>query len=207
MELLKKKAVVFCILLFSGLHSFSQTNEEMQNAFKSSYASEYKGDYQTAITAIQGAYKTDSYECNLRMGWLCYKAARYPASMDYYQKAIGLKQYSVEARLGYIKPAGDAKKYDKVYEMYEQILKIDPYNSIANYWIGVTCYTTKKYDIAAKYFELVVNMYPFDYDGNHMLGWTYLSLGRSAEAKLLFHKALLNRPGDTSAMDGYNKSK
>jgi tetratricopeptide (TPR) repeat protein len=127
--------------------------------------------------------------------------------MDYYQKAIDLKKFSVEARLGYIKPANEAKQYDRSYAKYEEILKIDPYNSTANYWVGVTAYTLKKYDVAAKYFELVVNMYPFDYDGNHMLAWSYLNLGRYAEAKLLFTKALYNRPGDASATDGLSKCK
>jgi tetratricopeptide (TPR) repeat protein len=78
---------------------------------------------------------------------------------------------------------------------------------VANYWVGVNYYTIKKFDIAAKYLELVVNMYPFDYDGNHMLGWTYLNLGRTGEAKLLFEKALLNKPDDASAKEGWNKCK
>ena len=68
-------------------------------------------------------------------------------------------------------------------------------------------YTIKKYDVAAKYFELVVNMYPFDYDSNHMLAWTYLNLGRTDQAKLLFEKALLSRPGDASATGGLMKCK
>lgn len=86
--------------------------------------------------------------------------------------------------------------------MYESILTIDPYNSVANYWVGVSYYSLKKYDIAAKYFELIVNMYPFDYDANHMLAWTYLSLNKINEAKKLFNLALLNRPGDTSVLEG-----
>ena len=127
--------------------------------------------------------------------------------MDYYQKAIDLKQYSVEARLGFVAPANADKKYDKAYQKYEEILKIDPYNSIANYWVGVNYYTIKKYDVAAKYFELVVNMYPFDYDSNHMLGWTYLNLGKADQAKLLFEKALLSKPDDKWAKDGLAKCK
>ena len=113
----------------------------------------------------------------------------------------------VESRLGYIAPAKALKKYTEVYNMYEEILRIDPYNSIANYWVGVTYYNAKKYDLAAKYFELVVNMYPFDYDANHMLAWAYLSLGKAAEAKLLFEKALLYKPTDKSALEGLQKCK
>jgi tetratricopeptide (TPR) repeat protein len=127
--------------------------------------------------------------------------------MQYYQKAIDLKKYSVEARLGFVTPATAAGQFQKSYEKYEEILKIDPYNSTANYWVGVNYYTVKKYDIAAKYFQLVVNMYPFDYDANHMLGWTFLSLGKVEEARLLFEKALLSKPDDTSAKDGLSKCK
>lgn len=207
MEILKKSVIaIVAILLFAG-NATAQTADDMQKAFKASYANEYKANYTGAIADLQKVYKADSYECNLRMGWLQYMARQYNASMDYYQKAIDLKKYSVEARFGYIKPATDAKQYDKSYDKYEEILKIDPYNSVANYWVGVTYYTAKKYDIAAKYFELVVNMYPFDYDANHMLGWTYFSLGKAAEAKVMFAKALLNRPGDASATDGFNKCK
>jgi tetratricopeptide (TPR) repeat protein len=50
-------------------------------------------------------------------------------------------------------------------------------------------------------------MYPFDYDANHMLGWTYLNLGKADQARILFQKALLNRPDDVSAKDGLNKCK
>jgi tetratricopeptide (TPR) repeat protein len=207
MVFLKKITTAVFVLMLASYVGCAQTDDDMQKAFKASYASEYKGDYNGSISALQSGYKADSYECNVRMGWLYYKAKNYGKSMDYYQKAIDDKKYSVEARLGYIKPATEAKKYDKVYDMYEQILKIDPYNSTANYWVGVNYYSVKKYDIAAKYFQLVVNMYPFDYDANHMLAWTFLNLGRTAEAKVLFKKALLNRPGDASATEGLSKIK
>ncbi len=185
----------------------AQTPEQLQKAFKESYASEYKADYNGAISALQKVYKADSYECNLRLGWLNYSLKKYPASMEYYQKAINLKKYSVEARLGYALPASANNQYDKAYEKYEEVLKIDPYNSTANYWVGVNYYYVKKYDVAAKYLELLVNMYPFDYDANHMLAWTYLNLGKNNEAKLLFQKALLYKPDDQSAKDGLAKCK
>ncbi len=207
MEILKKVMIAIgALVLFTGMAA-AQTADEMQKAFKASYTNEYKANYTGAIADIKKVYKADSYECNLRLGWLEYLAKQYPASMDYYQKAIDLKKYSVEARFGYVKPAADAKLYEKTYEKYEEILKIDPYNSIANYWVGVAYYTIKKYDVAAKYFELVVNMYPFDYDATQMLGWSYLSLGKTVEAKILFTKALLNRPGDASATEGLSKCK
>ena len=207
MELLKKMTMVLCAVSMMAVQVIAQSSDEEQKAFKASYTVEYKGDYAGAITALQTGYRADGYESNLRMGWLNYKAKNYAKSMEYYQKAIDGKKYSVEARLGYITAANANKSYDKAYNMYEQILKIDPYNSTANYWVGVYYYNAKKYDIAAKYFELIVNMYPFDYDANHMLAWTDLSLGKMADAKELFKKALLNRPGDASATDGLSKCK
>ncbi len=206
MEILKKSIILSTIILFTFSVN-AQTDEEIQKAFKASYVNEYKANYSGAIADLQKVYKADSYEINLRLGWLQYSSKQYSIAMEYYQKAIDLKKYSVEARFGFIKPANEAKKYDKAYEKYEEILKIDPYNSVANYWVGVYYYNAKKYDIAAKYLELVVNMYPFDYDANTLLGWVYLSLGKSSDAKILFTKALFYKPGDTSASEGLNKCK
>ena len=68
-------------------------------------------------------------------------------------------------------------------------------------------YNRKKYENAIKYFEKLINMYPFDYDANHMLAWSYLNQGRSNDAKIIFNKALLIRPGDASCLDGLSKLK
>lgn len=206
MAFLSKTATIL-VAIFMTTASMAQTQEQQQKAFSESYVSEYKGDYAKAASALQKVYRADSYEANLRLGWLNYNLKKYTVAMDYYQKAIDLKKFSVEARFGYINAADAAKQYDKSYQKYEEILKIDPYNKTANYWVGVNFYTVKKYEQAAKYFELVVNMYPFDYDGNHMLGWTYLFLGRTGDAKILFEKALLYKPADASSKDGLSRCK
>ncbi len=207
MEILRKTILAISAIVCFGITVNAQTAEDIQKAFKASYINEYKTNYSGAIADLQKVYKADSYESNLRLGWLQYLAKQYTTAMDYYQKAIDLKKFSVEARFGYIKPATEAKQYVKAYEKYEEILKIDPYNSSANYWVGISYYGVKKYDIAAKYFELVVNMYPFDYDANHMLAWSYLNQGRSSDAKILFNQALIIKPGDASATEGLAKCK
>ena len=145
MEILKQSIIAVSTIALFSFNATAQSAEEMQKAFKASYANEYKSNYPNAIADLQKVYKADSYESNLRLGWLHYLAKKYSNSMDYYQKAADLKKFSIEARLGYIKPANELKKYDKVYEMYEAILKIDPYNSTANYWVGVYYYGAKKY--------------------------------------------------------------
>lgn len=206
MQVLKR---LFFVAIFSGSLSAvsAQSDAEIQKAFSNSYAAEYKLNYEGAIGALTNIYNANSYMANLRMGWLNYMTKNYTASMNYYQKAMDLKPNSVEAKLGYVKPAAALESWDKVLTQYEAVLKIDDKNTTANYWAGMIYYNRKKYEPAARYFEKLVSLYPFDYDANHMLGWTYLNLGKYAEAKACFNVALMNRPGDASSLDGLSRVK
>jgi tetratricopeptide (TPR) repeat protein len=133
---------------------------------------------------------------------LNYLAKNYAESIQFYTKAIALKPYAIEARFGYIKPLSAIEKWDIVKQQYLEILKIDPQNTLANYWLGVIYYNRKNYTNAVKLFEKIVNLYPLDYDSVIMLGWTKLQLGITPEAKLLFLHALTLRPDDSSALSG-----
>jgi len=205
METLKK--IVAIVLLGIALNSPSnaQTSAELQTAFTESITAEAKGNYTEAVKKITMVYNEKNYECNLRMGWLYYLLQNYTKSENYYKLAVALKPYSIEAKLGYIKPLSILESWDIVLKQYEDILKIDDQNYTANYWSGIINYNRKKFDLAAKHFEKIVNMYPFDYDANHMLAWTYFFQGKKAEAKVLFRQSLLIRPGDVSASDGLVK--
>ena len=77
-------------------------------------------------------------------------------------------------------------------------------NTTANYKLGSIYYGNENYTDALKYFEKVVNLYPFDYSSLLMYAWTNLKLGKTREAKVLFNKVLMNKPGDESATDGLN---
>ncbi len=200
-----RKIMLVAVISAQGILASAQN--DMQKAFSESYTKEYKKEYTGAIAELTKVYDEKSYEINLRLGWLHYENKSYAQSQSHYQKAVNLKPYAIEAKLGLVKPLAVLESWDKVLQQYDEILKIDPQNTTANYWGGVTYYNRKKYETAAKMFERIVNLYPFDYDANHMLGWTYLSLGRSAEAKVLFNKALLSRPADASATSGLAKAK
>ncbi|HSA04943.1 MAG TPA: tetratricopeptide repeat protein, partial [Tenuifilaceae bacterium] len=63
-------------------------------------------------------------------------------------------------------------------------------------------YERKDYKQAYTYFEKVVNLYPWDHDSVLMFAWTNYMLGKTREAKILFHKALLYNPDDASAKEG-----
>ena len=202
METLKKLIVSIIFIFVIVFSATSQDYAKIQDAFDNSYTFEYLGKYSKAIEELKQVYEEDSYEINLRLGWLTYMGGFFTESTAYYQKTIDLKPLSIEARLGYVYPASALGNWESVKTQYEEILKIDPQNSLANYRLGSIYYGNEDYTAALKYFEQVVNLYPFDYDGLLMYAWTNLKLGKYREAEVLFNKVLMNTPNDKSALEG-----
>jgi tetratricopeptide (TPR) repeat protein len=177
-------------------------NSALLNAFRSSYTFEEKGDWTQAANALKKVYDENSYETNLRLGWLLYNGGQHTESTSYYQRAIKNKPMSIEARLGYVLPASVLGHWNQILSVYREILNIDPNHTLTNYRVGSIYYGRKDYKTAERYFEKVVNMYPFDYDTLLMLGWTKYFLGKTGEAKVIFNKVLLYSPSDKSALEG-----
>lgn len=201
METIKTKLVLILMFTF-GLNAISQNQSEWQKAFYNSYDYEKAGRYSVAIQDLKKVYKANDYFVNIRLGWLNYLAKNHKESLKYYNIAVALKPYSIEAKFGCVKPLSAMENWEKVKENYLAILKIDPQNTVANYWLGVIYYNRKDFFNARKLFEKVVNLYPLDYDSVIMLAWTNLNLGKSAEAKILFNHSLTLRPNDSSALNG-----
>ncbi len=190
------------MLLMMRINSAKAQDNSVADAFTQSYYFEKVVNYTSAVASIKKVYDPNSYEINLRLGWLTYNAGLYKESMNYYQVAINLMPVSIEARMGYVNPAAAFGNMNQVMEQYTKILEINPQHSIANYRMGYIYYDKKDYPTAYKYFEKVVNLYPFTYDGLLMFAWTNSQLGKTREAQVLFNKVLLLSPGDKSAMEG-----
>jgi len=201
METLKKILFVTSLTLLFNC-AMAQSTAVVEAAFAKSYVAEKDNDYTAAINTLKAVYKTDSYIMNIRLGWLCYLAKQYTESISYYDKSIVLMPYAIEARFGCVKPLSALESWEKVKENYIQILKIDPQNTTANYWLGVIYYNRKDYANASKLLEKVVNLFPLDYESVIMLAWTRLYSGKNEDAKVLFHQALIIRPSDSSALSG-----
>lgn len=194
--------IVSAIVIGStGISAFSQ-NEIIAEAFAQSYSYEMKGEYSKAISAVKAVYDVKSYEINLRLGWLHYAAGLFTESQAYYQKAMDLMPYSIEAKLGYVYPASALGNWEQVTTQYKKILETDPQNSTVNYRLGLIYYGKKEYQTAFRHFEKVVNLYPFGYDALIMFAWTNYFLAKTKEAKILFNKVLLVSPSDASALEG-----
>lgn len=190
------------ILMVAAIHTKAQDSSSLSTAFSTSYTYENKGEHSKAIESLKKVYDESSYEMNLRLGWLNYQLGLFTESIAYYNKAISLMPLSIEARLGFVLPASSQGNWEQVITRYNEILKLDPNHYTVNYRMGMIYYGRKDYQTAFRYFERIANLYPFDYDALLMLGWTNFQLGKLREAKVLFQKALLNRPDDTSAKEG-----
>lgn len=204
MKLLRTLLIPTLISLFmtSGTALMAQDFSETKDAFQNSYIQEATGEFLTAINTLKAVYDEDSYELNLRLGWLSYQAGSFTDAMAYYNKAIELMPYAVEPRFGVVYPGAAMGNWSMVITQYEKILEITPNNSIAMHRLGLIYYGREEYGRALPYFEKVVNLYPFDYDALSMLAWTHFQLKNTREARVLFQKAILHTPGGTSAIEG-----
>ncbi|OYU96069.1 MAG: hypothetical protein CFE21_06565 [Bacteroidetes bacterium B1(2017)] len=193
------KQLVLGMLLVATINANAQNLSEI---FAKSYAAEKNANYTEAIAAMQAQTYTSSYEVNLRLGWLYYADKKHSESVAYYQKAIALKPLATEPLWGIIYPLSVQEKWTGVEQAYKDILKLDPRNSKANYYLGSIYFYRKDYTTAKKYLQEVIALYPFDKDANLLYGWSQYYLGNTSEAKNAFNHVLNSKPDDSSAKEG-----
>jgi len=200
MDYLKKVILSIFILSVCSIPGLAQ--QSLSDAFKASYESENAGNLETAIEALEPMYEPESYELNLRLGWLHYQKGEMDESIVLYRRAVNLKPYAIEPKLGLAYPYSAMAMWDDVIKLYERILETDPQNSLVNYRLGLIYYNRAEYERADFYIEKTVNLYPFDYDSLLLFAWNKLMMQRTREAQVLFEKVLLAKPGDESALNG-----
>jgi len=197
-----KNLLLVCVLFIVATPIFAQSQAQLQDAFLKSYTAESSKKYSEAITSLEAVFSPNSYEINLRLGWLCYLDGKLDKSIVYYKAAVNLMPAATEALWGIVTVYEVKKDWVNVEKSYISILKLDPKNSSANYRMGVIYYYRKDYNTAKKYFDISLNLFPFQYETMLMSGWTNYFLGKMSEAKILFNKVLLNHTNDASALEG-----
>lgn len=203
MEILKKTIILGLLIFLIRPAAFAQVNfSALQEAFSKSYVLETQGNYKLAADQIKAIYQENSYEINLRLGWLSYMAGNFNESISLYKKSMALMPYAVEPKFGYIFPLSAKGDWNEVINVYNQILANSPHNTKAMYYLGTIYYNRGQFDKAILNFKQIVDLYPFDYDGLLMYAWSNLQLGKKKDARLLFQKVLLNKPKDASALEG-----
>ena len=197
-----KFVIAFTLLLCSSFISAAQDYRSWQSVFEKSYELEKNAQYQESLEVLEELYTVDSYDFNIRYGWLYYKMGDYLKSKEYYQIAMDILPYSHEAKLGYVLPLSGLGEWDEIIEIYNAMIELDPKNTLINYRLGVMYYERKDYQKAYDYLEEVINLYPNDFDSNLLFAWTNLQMGKLKEAKVLFNKVLLIKPDSESASEG-----
>lgn len=182
----------------------SKAQQTSESAFAKSYSFEYETQYAKAITALTDLH-VESYQINLRLGWLYYLSKDYIKSEQSYRKAVASEPASIEARFGLVLPLSTLGNWNNVLSVYLEITKLDPNNSIANYRIASIYYTRKDYANAAQYVSKVLKLYPFDYDSNLLTGKILMAQARNADAKKYFTKALEYNPQSEEAKAALKK--
>jgi tetratricopeptide (TPR) repeat protein len=199
MRIVKSTLILFTV--FCSFNTNAQT-KEIQNAFSQSYDYEAIAKYEAAINSITPVYREDSYESNLRLGWLYYMQGKNKESISYYNKAISLMPAATEPKWAILNPLSKIENYGEIEKTYLSILKLDPKNNNANYNLGLIYYYRKDYFSAKKYLDVALNQNPFNYNNMLMSAWTNYFLGNKNDAKILFNKVLLYSPNDSSASEG-----
>ena len=196
------KHVIILALVICCFSSKAQQTSE--SAFAKSYSFEYETQYAKAITALSELH-IESYQINLRLGWLYYLSKDYIKSEQYYRKAVASEPASIEARFGLVLPLSTLGNWNNVLSVYLEITKLDANNSIANYRLASIYYTRKDYANAAQYVSKVLKLYPFDYDSNLLTGKILMAQAKNAEAKKYFTKALEYNPQSEEAKAAIKK--
>lgn len=197
----KNASVILSAALLLSFTAAAQMDKTI-DAYALSLQHEAKKDYFGAIRSIMTLKDSTTYENNLRLGWLYYRAGQEKKSLHYYKRAVDLMPSAIEPRIGFGYPAYLLESFDELIAQDKKVLEIDPNNKIINSNLAQIYYYDRQFSKALPHFQKVVQQYPFDYDNNLLLGWTYLRLGNNAEAEKCFNIALLYSPGDPSAKEG-----
>ena len=195
------KQVSFALLFFSIVHVPAQ-NKKITTAFATSYTFQEQANYEAAIAEINKIYKEDSYEINLRMGWLHYLAENNVQAINYYKKAAVIMPAATEPQWNMITVYTKAENWIGIEKQYLSIIALDAKNTSANYNLGLIYYYRKDFSTAKKYFDVALNIKPFGYNNLLMSAWTNYFLGNRNNASILFNKVLLYSPNDPSALEG-----
>ena len=185
---------IFLAFLITASSHFATAQNEVVNAFSSSYKFESFKQYDKAIGALKTVYDINSYEINVRLGWLNYLQGEYTESEKHYNQALTIQSKSIEALLGLTYPQAAMLNWKNLASTYAKVLLLDPKNKTANFRLGQIFYNKKQFKKAENNLELVCNSYPFDFDANVLMAQIKTKQGNISEAKEFYTKALLYNP-------------
>jgi len=172
--------------------------------YQRSYDQESAGSYAEALATLKritGAER-QTYVWLLRHAWLAYLAGEHDESVKAYEAAVGKAPRAVEPRLGMTLPLMAKRRWKRVAQAAEGVLKLAPAHTTAMSRLALARYRQGRYGKAAKQYRRVLELFPSDVEIRTGLGWALLKQGKGAEAAREFERVLKVAPKQASAREG-----
>lgn len=175
--------------------------------FIKGYALKEDGDTVKAVQMFTKAVdlNPDYYDAFMQLG-LLYAIKGDNMAVQYYNGALNLNAKSTEAHyaLGmFYQSKGDVNNARK---SYQNLLTIDPHYKWAHYNLGfLELVFTDKYDLAVQHFSNAIKCDPNYAEAYYNRGYSYELMGKVAEARADYKKALDLKVNYEKAIEGMNR--
>lgn len=192
-----KRTILLLTTLLIALNAQAQlTDQDVRNAYYSSYRYEKSQNYADAIKALTPVVEAypDGYTANLRMGWLHYLQGGFATARRHYEKAIKVAPYSIEAKLGVTLPLLAQEKYEEVETYCKMVIRMDANNYIANLRLTASLRLQKKYDAAEVVATRLLAYFPTDVAFLNEFGLLKVAKGDKARAVRVFNDVVILDP-------------
>ncbi|MBW2700424.1 MAG: tetratricopeptide repeat protein [Deltaproteobacteria bacterium] len=192
------------LTLVGAKSSFAQAEDGIPELFESSFAYEATGNMDRALNDVLQVLRKDTgnYIATLRTAWLYYRKARHDESITYYKKASTMRPKAIEPKLGLMLPLMAARQWAVAEKLGEELCLLAPHHYLAGSRLAFIYFSQGKYAKALKQYQQVLDAYPSELEMMLGQGWTYLRMGRKAEAKKMFDQVLRIRRSNLNARSG-----
>lgn len=197
-----KKLFLTTLLFCSFLLSAKELKlAEIQKCYSESYKYESVGKYTEAIRSLKDVYDTypKTYTVNFRLGWLYYQNKSYANALENLEKALLVYSSSIEV-LNIMNLIYAARsEWANVEQQSLKIIKLDYYNTYANYWFSVSLRMQGKLSESTQVSRKMLSVFPTSISFLQELGIALISMGITGESKSIFESLTILDPNNEIA--------
>ena len=178
-----------------------EISPKLETAFAKSIAHEKQLQYVDAIKALTDLPPADqqSYYAQVRLGYLHYTSANYPAGRTAYEAALRVNPNSTEAKLGLVLVVLAQLKFSEAEGLCNEIISQDPGNYFANLRLAFALRNQYKFDQAEAIDNMLMERYPSDVRVLLEAGLVHVGKKDKEGANQIFRRVLLLDPENVLA--------
>lgn len=199
------------IILYSSvfLCFLSTAHSASIDPWTESYRLETLTRYEQAAEVLQPLRNKDPKNefIFLRLGWLNYLSGNYNSAIDYYKKALGINNKSLDARLGLTLPLLAQQRWKEAGGFAQETLEIAPWNYYAHVRLMIAEEGMRQWQTLARHANDVNLHYPSDATVLVYLARANRWLGNTKAAKNAYLQVLQRVPGHIEALQYLEEQK